>query len=137
MATAHGLAGGEGLAALTLDPLSKGGGLSTPLTQADWQGHLAAAIRSMETASAKGSASESDVTLQARLRMLYLLAGRRDEAMRPLPAAPRATQEYWTSQIYGLATWMDAEKTPDPARRAAEAKRILSEAVNQLGDRRS
>lgn len=29
---------------------------------------------------------------------------------------------------------MDAEKTPDPARRAAEAKRILSEAVHQLGD---
>jgi hypothetical protein len=134
-AAARSIAGGEGLAALTLDPLGKGnGGLSTPLTQADWQAHLAAAIRSMESASAKGSASETDVASQARLRMLYLLAGRRDDAMRPLPAAPRATQEYWSSQIYGLATWMDAEKTPDPARRAAEAKRILSEAVNQLGD---
>jgi hypothetical protein len=29
---------------------------------------------------------------------------------------------------------MDSEKTPDPARRAAETKRILSEAMNQLGD---
>ncbi len=122
------------LAALTLDPIAKGNGLSTPLTQADWQTHLAAAIRSMETASAKGSASESDVAVQARLRMLYLLAGRRDDAMRPLPAAPKSTQEYWTSQVYGLATWMDADKTPDPARRAAEAKRILTEAVNQLGN---
>jgi hypothetical protein len=95
---------------------------------------MAAAIRSMESAAAPGAKSENDIALQARLRMLYLLAGRRDDAMRPLPAAPQATQDYWSSQIYGLATWMDAEKTPDPARRAAETKRILSEALNQLAD---
>ena len=82
----------------------------------------------------KACGSESDVAVGA-LRMLYLLAGRRDDAMRPLPASPKSTQEYWTSQVYGLATWMDADKTPDPARRAAEAKRILTEAVNQLGRR--
>ena len=107
---------------------------SQPSTQADWQGHLTAAIHSIESQSAAGSKNESDVALQARLRMLYLLAGRRDDAMRPLPAAPKPTQDYWTSQIYGLSTWMDSERTPDPARRAAETKRILSEALNQLGD---
>jgi hypothetical protein len=105
-----------------------------PLTQAECQSHLAAAIRSMESASASGSSGENDIALQARLRMLYLLAGRRDDAMRPLPSAPRATQDYWTSQIYGLSTWMDSERTPDPARRAAETKRILSDALKQLGD---
>jgi hypothetical protein len=105
-----------------------------PLTQTEWQSHLAAAIRSMESASTTGSNGENDIALQARLRMLYLLAGRRDDAMRPLPSAPRATQDYWTSQIYGLSTWMDSERTPDPARRAAETKRILSEALKQLGD---
>jgi hypothetical protein len=107
---------------------------AAPLAQADWHSHLAAAIRSMESTSAPGSKSENDIALQARLRMLYLLAGRRDDAMRPLPAAPRATQEYWSSQIYGLSTWMDSERTPDPARRAAETKRILGEALNQLGE---
>ncbi len=105
-----------------------------PVTQADWQSHLAAAIRSMESASASGSSSENDIALQARLRMLYMLAGRRDDAMRPLPSAAKSTQEYWTSQIYGLSTWMDSERTPDPARRAAETKRILGEALKQLGD---
>ena len=105
-----------------------------PLTQADWQAHLAAAIRSMEAASPAGSNSENDIALQARLRMLYLLAGRRDDAMRPLPAAPRPTQDYWTSQIYGLSTCIDSERTPDPARRTAETKRILNDALNQLGD---
>jgi hypothetical protein len=105
-----------------------------PLTQAEWQSHLTAAIRSMEAASTSGSSGENDIALQARLRMLYLLAGRRDDAMRPLPSAPRATQDYWMSQIYGLSTWMDSERTPDPARRAAETKRILGDAVKQLGD---
>ncbi len=105
-----------------------------PLSEADWQNHLTAAIRSIELESKAGSKSESDVALQARLRMLYLLAGRRDDAMRPLPAASQAAQDYWSSQIYGLSTWMDAEKTPDNGRRAAETKRILGEALAQLGE---
>ena len=122
-------------AALTPNTASNATGeKAVAVTQADWQSHLAAAIRSMESASASGSSGENDIALQARLRMLYMLAGRRDDAMRPLPSAPRATQDYWSSQIYGLSTWMDSERTPDPARRAAETKRILGEAVKQLGD---
>ena len=110
------------------------GDKDVPITQADWQSHLAAAIRSMESASAPGSASENDIALQARLRMLYMLAGRRDDAMRPLPSAPPETQDYWNSQINGLSTLIDSEKTPDPARRAAETKRILGDALKQHGD---
>ncbi len=105
-----------------------------PLSEADWQTHLTAAIRSIEQESKAGSKSESDIALQARLRMLYLLAGRRDDAMRPLPTAPQASQDYWSSQIYGISTWMDAGKMPDMARRAAATKRILSEALTQLGE---
>ena len=105
-----------------------------PLSEADWKNHLTEAIRSIELESKAGSKSESDIALQARLRMLYLLAGRRDDAMRPLPAAAPAAQDYWSSQIYGLSTWMDAEKTPDSGRRAAETKRILGEALAQLGE---
>ena len=107
---------------------------AAPVSESDWQGHLTAAIHSIELESKAGSKNESDVALQARLRMLYLLAGRRDDAMRPLPAAPQAAQDYWSSQIYGLSTWMDAEKTPDSGRRAAETKRILGEALSQLGE---
>jgi hypothetical protein len=107
---------------------------AAPLSSADWQNHLSAAIRSIEMESKAGSKSESDIALQARLRMLYLLAGRRDDAMRPLPTAPQAAQDYWSSQIYGLSTWMDTEKTPDSSRRAAETKRILGEALAQLGE---
>jgi hypothetical protein len=107
---------------------------STSLADPNWQDHLTAAIHSIEHESKTGSKTESDIALQARLRMLYLLAGRRDDAMRPLPAASPAAQDYWSSQIYGLSTWMDAEKTPDGSRRAGETKRILSEALSQLGE---
>ena len=62
-----------------------------PLAEADR--HLTAAIRSIELESKAGSRNESDIALQARLHMLYLLAGRRDDALRPLPAAPPAAQE--------------------------------------------
>ncbi len=109
-------------------------GAAASLADADWQTHLTAAIRAIERESKAGSSQESDVALQARLRMLYLLAGHRDEAMRPLPAAPQAAQDYWSSQIYGLSTWMDTEKTPDMGRRAAATKRILDEALTQLGE---
>ena len=106
---------------------------AAPLADSQWQTHLTAAIRAIESESKEGK-NESDIALQARLRMLYLLAGRRDDAMRPLPAASQASQDYWSSQIYGISTWMDAEKTPDMARRAAETKRILGEALSQLGE---
>jgi hypothetical protein len=110
------------------------GAVAAPRSESNWQAHLGSAIRSIESESKTGSKRENDIALQARLRMLYLLAGRRDDAMRPLPSAPQATQEYWSSQIYGLSTWMDAEKTPDASRRAAETKRILSEALGSLGE---
>ena len=131
LAATRGEASGNGPAPAGVAAAVPGG---TPHPAADWQADLAAAIRSMELESKAGSKNESDIALQARLRMLYLLAGRRDDAMRPLPAAPQAAQDYWSSQIYGLSTWMDAEKTPDSARRAAETKRILGDALAQLGE---
>ncbi len=68
------------------------------------------------------------------MRMLYLLAGRRDDAVQPIPSAPPADQEFWSKQIYGLATWLDTERAGDATRRAAETKQILEEAVTRLGE---
>ena len=98
------------------------------------QAHLLAAIGQVEAATRPGGSNENDVALQARLRMLYLLAGRRDDALTPIPAAAPAMQDYWSKQIFGLATWLDTDKTPDAARRAAETKRVLNEAIVRLGE---
>jgi hypothetical protein len=99
-----------------------------------WQANLAAAIRGIEAQTHGGGQSDGDVALQARLRMLYLLAGRRDDAMQPIATATPAAQDYWSKQIYGLATWLDTDRMPDAARRSAETKRILAEAMARLGE---
>ncbi|MGD0898956.1 MAG: hypothetical protein ABR915_14045 [Thermoguttaceae bacterium] len=100
----------------------------------DSQRQLAAAIRAMETEANGSSGGQGDLVLQSRLRMLYLLAGRREDALQPIPTAPAALQDFWTKQLYGLGVWLDADRTPDAARRAADTKRILSEAVARLGE---
>ena len=51
----------------------------------DWQAHLAEAIREMEQQAKGKPSSEAEIAQQARLRMLYLLAGRREDALRPVP----------------------------------------------------
>ncbi len=56
------------------------------------------------------------------------------EATRPIPAAPPATQEFFSKELAGLSTWLDAEKTPDAARRAAEAQPTLTEALGKLDE---
>jgi len=99
-----------------------------------WQAHLAAAIQSVEAENKAKPKGQSYPALEARLRMLYLLAARRDDAMLPIPAASSSDQDYWSKQIFGLCTWLDAERTPDAARRAGETKRILSEALARLGE---
>ena len=65
--------------------------------------------------------------------MLYLAAGRRDDALRPIEGLAPAEQEYWNKQLAGLATWLDDKTTPDAGQRAAAAFQALSQATNQLG----
>lgn len=102
--------------------------------RSDWRESLAAAIRDLErqTASAQGTAA--DAAQLARLRLLYLAAGQREAALRPAPALPAAQQEFLSKTLYGWDAWLDAERTPDPALRAAEAKRALEEAADRLAD---
>jgi hypothetical protein len=52
----------------------------------------------------------------------------------PIASIPAAHQEFWSKQLYGLATWLDVEGTADDARRAGETKKILEEAVARLGE---
>lgn len=102
--------------------------------RSDWRESLAAAIRDLErqTASAQGTAG--DAAQLARLRLLYLAAGQRDAALRPAPTLPVAQQEFLSKTLYGWDAWLDAERTPDAALRAAEAKRAMEEAADRLAD---
>jgi hypothetical protein len=100
----------------------------------DWQAQLGGAIRALESQLQGAPAAPAQVAEQAQLRMLYLLAGRRDDALQPIPSVPPPYQDFWSKQLYGLATWLDMERTADDPRRAAETKQILQEAITRLGE---
>jgi len=66
--------------------------------------------------------------------MLYLIAGDRQGALRPISGATPAVQDFWVKELYGLGTWLDVERQPDESRRAGEAKQTLTEALARLGE---
>jgi hypothetical protein len=105
-----------------------------PVVSGDWRAQLAPAVAALEAETAAPPKTPDDVAKLAQLKMLYLLAGRREAAMQPLPTVEPAMQEFWTKELYGLATWLDTQRNPDAAGRAAEAKRALDEALSRLGD---
>ena len=88
----------------------------------------------MENDTADGSGSATDAARQVQLRLLYLTAGRRDDALRPIPGLSAAEQEFWTKELYGLATYLDARRVGDPQRRATEAALHLREAAARIGE---
>ena len=100
----------------------------------NWRGQLAAAIDAMEAETPRNPSTPAEVAQQARLRMLYAAAGRREDAARPIPGAPPATQQFVSKELDGLGTWLDVERTPDAARRAAETKPVLAEALGKLAE---
>ncbi len=65
---------------------------------------------------------------------MYLAAGRRDDALRPIVGASPGEQEYWNKQLASLATLLDVQAIPDPRERAAAAHQRLSEANGRLAD---
>ena len=100
----------------------------------DWQQHVAEAVRALESELGRAPQSDDDVARHARLRMLCLIAGRREEALRPIPAIAPSAQDFWSKELYGLATLLDTERIAEPTRRAAEAQRHLGDAVARLGE---
>jgi len=103
-------------------------------SQEDWRKALAAAIAGLEAELRDAPQSASVVELQARLRMLYLLGERREDALRPIPCASPTVQEFWSQEIFGLATWLDGQRVSDLSRRAGQSQPSLAAAVHRLGE---
>ena len=99
-----------------------------------WRQRLAATIAALESEARHVPRAQAEVDLQSRLRMLYLIAGRREDALRPIASAAPAVQEFWSHELYGLATWLDGDRITEAARRAGEAKTELAAAADRLGE---
>jgi len=103
-------------------------------TSTTWREHVRRAIAALESEVRAQPQSAEDLAEHARLRLLYLLDGRRDDALRPLPSAGPSIEAFWANEIYGLDAWLDHERAPEQDCRAREAKGHLVEAVANLAE---
>jgi hypothetical protein len=115
------------------DPVTAGAE-KTNAADADWRELMGQTIKALEAETSDQPKTHEEIAKHARLRMLYALAGRREEAAKPIPAAPAATQDFWTKEIYGVSVLLDTERTPDSMTRAAEAKQHFSDGLTRLGE---
>lgn len=99
-----------------------------------WQQQLQASIARLEKETQHPPSTHDEIGKHAVLRMLYLAAGRREDALRPIDGIPPAHQDFWSKELYGLAALMDHRRNPDTSRRAAEARNHLRGAAARLGE---
>ena len=90
------------------------------------------AIAALEDDLRERPAAADEDHRPAQLRLLLLAAGRRDDALRPASGWTAPVQQFWSEELFGLATCLDAERNADPARRAADAAQRLGEATVSL-----
>ncbi len=95
-----------------------------------WERYLYEAIESLEAQVEH----DDDKQSHALLRVLYAVAGRRDDALQPIPDVSEAEREFWINQMRGLAECLDERPRGSPDRRAAEAAAWLREAAGRLGE---
>jgi hypothetical protein len=98
-----------------------------------WPTQLADTIRALEHELNHGEPTpEAAARYSATLRILYLLADRKHDALRATPGASADEEDYWNAQLHSLHLLLSEEGTPLADRRAALALRSLREAVEHL-----
>ena len=69
------------------------------------------------------------------LRLLYLMSGQTEWALRPIPNIPGADQEFWTQVLWGIHNYFDLPQVPDHAERAAQTISQFNTAMLRLKER--
>jgi hypothetical protein len=105
---------------------------TAPPKSLDWREHLQLAVDDLNERLADGPRSTAEVHQVVSLRMLQLMAGETESALQPIPNVSTQEQDYWSSQIFTLATFLDHHRQPDDERRAAASVIHLDEAVGHL-----
>lgn len=103
-------------------------------SNATWEQLVDSAIKKLEERRKRRLDSDLDEEDEARLRMLYLIANRRDDAVRVIASLEPEMQEFWSKQFFGLATLLNSDLISDRSNRLIESKRNLDEALRRLGE---
>jgi hypothetical protein len=101
-------------------------------TDPNWQESIQKAIADLEHHVSPSPTTTAEVHQHVSLRILRLLAGDTEKALEPIPHISPSEQDYWSRQLFALATYLDHHSQPDDKRRAAATVAHLDEAVSSL-----
>jgi hypothetical protein len=126
----------QALATVPAGKSISGGGQTTDASAdpaaRDWRQDVDQAIKDLQQRLPDAPQTTAEVHQHVSLRLLELLAGRTEDALKPIPQISHEEQDYWSGQIYSLATYLDHHSQPDDKRRAAASVAHLDEAVGHL-----
>jgi hypothetical protein len=100
----------------------------------DWHAELTRSISQLELSVSPKPTSVGELHDHMRLRTLQLLAGRQEEAYRPIPGASADQQDYWSKQLFAMSAYLDAGGNLDDKQRAAAALSALDDARAKLSE---
>jgi hypothetical protein len=98
----------------------------------DWRQFVQAAATELRHTAPRSPASTAEVHQLATLRILDLLSGSTEQAIEAIPNLSPTEQDYWSNQLFALATYLDHHAQPDGKRRAAASVIYLDNAVWSL-----
>jgi hypothetical protein len=98
----------------------------------NWQQSIQKAITDLEHRVSPSPTTTAEVHQHVSLRILRLLAGDTEKALEPIPHISPSEQDYWSRQLFALATYLDHHSQPDDKRRAAASVTHLEEALSNL-----
>jgi hypothetical protein len=102
------------------------------IVETNWQALLEMAAEDLRRRLAASPTTTAEVHQHVSLRMLYLLAGDTELALAPIPSVSPVEQDYWSRQLFALATYLDHHSQQDDKRRAAASVIYLDQAVSSL-----
>jgi hypothetical protein len=132
------IANAGGALAAAANPPTSAAGANASTSQSpstpNWQALIVQAAENLSGRVAESPATTAEIHQHVSLRMLRLLAGQTESALEPIPNISPVEQDYWSRQLFALATYLDHHSQPDNTRRAAASVTHLDEAVANLRD---
>jgi hypothetical protein len=106
----------------------------SPVVKGDegWQALVKQAADDLSHQVSPSPTTTAEVHQHVSLRLMRLLTGDTERALEPIPHIPPAEQDYWSRQVFALATYLDHHSQPDDKRRAAASVVHLDDAVSNL-----
>jgi hypothetical protein len=98
----------------------------------DWRPLVDLAAEELALSVPPTPTTTAEVHQHITLRILRLLTGDTEKALEPIPHVSPMEQDFWSRQLFALATYLDHHAQTDDKRRAAATVTHLDEAVSSL-----